>query len=94
VTAKEEIRLSSSEYQFLKLLMEAYPEPVAHRDLAYAIWGWEPDNPDDDKRVRDALFNIVKRLRERLALLDPDHEYIETVRKWGEREGGYRFNKQ
>lgn len=93
-SSTEDIRLSTSEYQFLKLLMEAFPEPVSHRDLAYAIWGWEPDNPEDDKRVRDALFNIVKRLRERLELLDPDHEYIETVRKWGEREGGYRFNKQ
>jgi DNA-binding winged helix-turn-helix (wHTH) protein len=90
----EDVRLSNSEYQFLKLLMEAYPDPVSHRDLAYAIWGWEPDNADDDKRVRDALFNIVKRLRERLEVLDVEHEYIETVRKWGEREGGYRFNKQ
>ena len=58
----EELRLSNSEYQFLKLLMDAYPEPVSHRDLAFTIWGWEPDNPDDEKRVRDALFNIVKRL--------------------------------
>lgn len=91
---EEEIRLSNSEYQFLKLLMGAYPDPVAHRDLAYAIWGWEPDNVDDEKRVRDALFNIVKRLRERLEQIDPEHEYIETVRKWGDREGGYRFNKQ
>jgi DNA-binding winged helix-turn-helix (wHTH) protein len=90
----DDIRLSASEYQFLRLLMEAFPEPVSHRDLAYAIWGWEPDNPDDDKRVRDALFNIVKRLRERLEIIDPNHEYIETVRKWGDREGGYRFNKQ
>jgi DNA-binding winged helix-turn-helix (wHTH) protein len=90
----EELRLSNSEYQFLNLLMEAYPDPVSHRDLAYAIWGWEADNADDEKRVRDALFNIVKRLRERLEILDPDHEYIETVRKWGEREGGYRFTKQ
>ena len=93
-TTAEEIRLSGSEYQFLKLIMEAFPEPVSHRDLAFAIWGWEPDNPEDDKRVRDALFNIVKRLRERLELIDADHEYIETVRKWGDREGGYRFNKQ
>lgn len=90
----EEMRLSNSEYQFLKLLMDHYPEPVAHRDLAFTIWGWEPDNADDEKRVRDSLFNIVKRLRERLEMLDPEHEYIETVRKWGDREGGYRFNKQ
>ncbi len=92
--ANEELRLSNSEYQFLKLLMDGYPNPVSHRDLAFTIWGWEPDNVDDEKRVRDALFNIVKRLRERLELLDPTHEYIETVRKWGDREGGYRFNKQ
>jgi DNA-binding winged helix-turn-helix (wHTH) protein len=92
--ADEDIRLSNSEYRFLQLLMDAYPETVSHRDLAFAIWGWEPTNADDDKRVRDALFNIVKRLRERLEMLDPDHEYIETLRKWGDREGGYRFNKQ
>ena len=90
----EDIRLSNSEYQFLKLLMEAYPEPVSHRDLCFAIWGWEPDSVEDEKRVRDALFNIVKRLRERMEMIDPNHEYIETVRKWGDREGGYRFNQQ
>jgi len=94
VAAAEELRLSNSEYQFLKLLMDAYPNPVSHRDLAFTIWGWEPDNADDEKRVRDALFNIVKRLRERLEILDVEHEYIETVRKWGDRTGGYRFNKQ
>lgn len=90
----EDVRLSNSEYQFLKLLMEGYPEPVSHRDLCFAIWGWEPDSVEDEKRVRDALFNIVKRLRERLEMIDPNHEYIETVRKWGEREGGYRFHQQ
>ncbi|MEM7132457.1 MAG: FHA domain-containing protein [Chloroflexota bacterium] len=90
----ESIRLSSSEHKFLSALMEKYPEHVSHRDLTYNIWGWEPDNSDDDKRSRDALFNIVKRLRERLFEVDPDNEYIETVRKWGSREGGYKFNKQ
>ena len=93
-TSNEDVRLSNSEYQFLKMLMEAYPDPVSHRDLCFAVWGWEPDTVEDDKRVRDALFNIVKRLRERLEMIDPNHEYIETVRKWGDREGGYRFNQQ
>lgn len=89
----EELRLSNSEYKFLSALMEKYPEHVSHRDLTYKIWGWEPDNVDDEKRSRDALFNIVKRLRERLFALDMDYEYIETVRKRGDRDGGYKFNK-
>lgn len=91
---KDPLRLSSSEYKFLNALMEKYPEHVTHRDLTYNIWGWEPDNEEDEKRSRDALFNIVKRLRERLLEVDADYEYIETVRKWGNREGGYKFNKQ
>ncbi|MEZ4861396.1 MAG: FHA domain-containing protein [Caldilineaceae bacterium] len=93
---KEEdaFRLSSSEYKFLNLLMEKYPDPVSHTDIAQAIWEYVPDNPDDDKRSRDAIFNIAKRLRERLQMVDPDYEYIETVRKWGDRDGGYKFNKQ
>lgn len=87
-------RLSSSEHKFLSLLMERYPEHATHAELTQAIWEYASDDPDDEKRSRDALFNIAKRLRERLLIADPDHEYIETVRKWGEREGGYKFNKQ
>lgn len=89
----EPLRLSNSEHVFLSTLMDAYPEHVTHNDLTHRIWGWTPDNAGDEKRSRDALFNIVKRLRERLQVVDPDSEYIETVRKWGSREGGYKFNK-
>lgn len=89
----EPLRLSSSEHAFLSSLMDAYPAHVSHNDLTHRVWGWRPDNADDEKRSRDALFNIVKRLRERLGVVDPDSEYIETVRKWGDREGGYKFNK-
>jgi len=87
-------RLSSSEHKFLSLLMEQYPDHATHAALSQAIWDYASDDPADEKRSRDALFNIAKRLRERLQMADPDHEYIETVRKWGEREGGYKFNKQ
>ena len=86
-------KLSNSEYKFLSLLMENYPEHVTHADLGQAIWEYTSDDPDDEKRARDALFNIAKRLRERLQIVDPDYEYIETIRKWGDREGGYKFNK-
>ncbi len=91
--SSEAIKLSNSEYKFLNTLMGNYPDYASHKEITLSIWGWEPDNPDDEKRIRDALFNIVKRLRERLEQLDSDYEYIETVRKWGEREGGYKFNK-
>ena len=86
-------KLSNSEYKFLSLLMERYPDHVSHVDLTQAIWEYVSNDPEDEKRSRDALFNIAKRLRERLQIVDPDYEYIETVRKWGEREGGYKFNK-
>lgn len=87
------VKLSKSEYSFLNKLMAKYPKHATHNELADAIWGWQADSADDDKRIRDALFNIVKRLRERLQEVDIEHEYIETVRKWGERMGGYKFNK-
>lgn len=90
---EEPLRLSNSEHAFLSSLMEAYPNHVTHNDLTQRIWGWRPDNADDEKRSRDALFNIVKRLRERLEVVDPNSNYIETVRKWGSREGGYKFDK-
>lgn len=86
-------KLSNSEHKFLSLLMESYPDHVTHAVLGQAIWEYVPNDPDDEKRTRDALFNIAKRLRERLQIVDPDYEYIETVRKWGSREGGYKFNK-
>lgn len=86
-------KLSNSEYKFLSLLMESYPNHTTHAQLSQAIWEYTSDDADDEKRARDALFNIAKRLRERLQIVDPDYEYIETVRKWGEREGGYKFNK-
>lgn len=87
------VKLSKSEYKFLDKLMTKYPEHATHNELADAIWGWQADSLEDDKRVRDALFNIVKRLRERLHEVDTEHEYIETVRKWGSRMGGYKFHK-
>lgn len=86
-------KLSNSEYKFLNLLMESYPSHATHAEIAETIWEYTSDDPDDEKRARDAIFNIAKRLRERLLVVDPDHEYIETVRKWGDREGGYKFNK-
>jgi DNA-binding winged helix-turn-helix (wHTH) protein len=89
----EGFKLSNSEYKFLNLLMERYPNHATHAELTETIWEYSTDNPDDEKRARDAIFNIAKRLRERLLVVDPNYEYIETVRKWGDREGGYKFNK-
>jgi DNA-binding winged helix-turn-helix (wHTH) protein len=89
----EAFKLSNSEYKFLNLLMERYPGHATHAELTEMLWEYAPNNPDDEKRARDAIFNIAKRLRERLLVVDPDHEYIETMRKWGDREGGYKFNK-
>ncbi len=90
----EAFKLSNNEYKFLNLLMERYPGHASHIEITHSIWDYAPTNAEDEKRQRDAIFNIAKRLRERMLVVDPDHEYIETVRKWGDREGGYKFNKQ
>jgi DNA-binding response OmpR family regulator len=54
---------------------------VTRIDLVAAIWG-----DDQAAGVSDqALDALIRRLRDRISALDPDHLYIDTVRGHGVR---------
>jgi len=65
-----------------KLLEKLYQEPnqiVSRGDLVEAVWSSE----EAVGVTEQALDALVRRLRERLADFDPEHEYIVTVRGHG-----------
>src|SRR5690606_14332031 len=71
--------LSVPQFRLLNALDEQAGKVVSRTDLVTIIWG-------DDKAVgvsEQALDALVRRLRERLAIYDPDHNYLVTVRGHG-----------
>ena len=71
--------LSVSQYRLLATLYENNGEIVAREDLVAAVWG-EEDAIGVSEQALDAL---VRRLRDRLASIDPNHAYVVTVRGHG-----------
>lgn len=71
--------LSVSQFRLLEALYENLGRVVSRSELSAAIWG-EDQAFEVSEQALDAL---VRRLRERIASLDPDHEYIVTVRGHG-----------
>ncbi len=70
--------LSPSQFRLLALLMESGGDLVTRQNVIDAVW------PDAFGGVTDqAVDALVYRLRERLAELDPDHNYVVTVRGHG-----------
>lgn len=77
--------LSPAQFVLLSLLIEAQGDVVTRDEVIRAVW------PDAAGGVTDqALDALVYRLRERLAELDPDHNYIVTVRGHGFRYEAHR----
>lgn len=73
--------LSAQQYKLLWLLYESHGQVVSRPDLVSAVWG-----DDQSMGVSDqALDALIRRLRDRLAALDPTHQYIDTVRGHGVR---------
>jgi hypothetical protein len=71
--------LSPSQFAFLELL-SSDPERVFDRDeIIAAVW----PNAIASGVSDEAIDSLVRRLRKRLAELDPDHDYIEAVRGHG-----------
>ena len=71
--------LSMSQFKMLELLYENQGKVVSRQKLIEIIWG-----TDEAIHVTDqALDAMVRRLRDRLSLLDPDHNYIATIRGHG-----------
>jgi len=79
--AEQEIEppLSPQQYRLLELLMEANGGLVLRQDIVDRVWMGESAYGVTEQAI-DAL---VRRLRERIAEYDPDHEYIITVRGHG-----------
>ena len=71
--------LSALQFQFLQILYDNQGEVVTRIDLVNAIWGSDQAGGVTDQAV-DAL---VRRVRDRLAAVDPSHPYITTVRGQG-----------
>jgi len=78
---KEEVLppLSVSQYKVLELLYDNSGRVVTRQQLIEAIWGEEQAITVSEQ----ALDALIRRLRDRLASIDPTHAYIATVRGHG-----------
>lgn len=73
--------LSAQQFKLLWTLYEQQGQVINRADLVAVVWG-----EDQSVGVSDqALDALVRRLRDRLASLDPKHQYIDTVRGHGVR---------
>jgi hypothetical protein len=71
--------LSIAQYRLLELLFEHEGKVVSREQVVDVVWSEEEATGISEQAI-DAL---VRRLRERLADADPDHNYIVTVRGHG-----------
>ena len=71
--------LSPAQYRLLTTLLDAEGRVVSREEIVSAVWPREAAEGVSEQAI-DAL---VRRLRERLAAADPDHQYIVTVRGHG-----------
>jgi DNA-binding winged helix-turn-helix (wHTH) protein len=71
--------LSAQQFRLLWLLYENQGQVVSRPDIIAVVWG-----EDEAAGVSDqALDALIRRLRDRLATIDPNHQYIDTVRGHG-----------
>jgi hypothetical protein len=71
--------LSAAQYRLLGVLSEHEGQVVSRDEIVMVVWA-EEEMLGVTEQAIDAL---VHRLRERIAAVDPDHEYIVTVRGHG-----------
>lgn len=71
--------LSAPQFRLLQLLYERSGQVVSRAELVNVVWG-ESESLGVSEQALDAL---VRRLRDRLALLDPTHAYMVTIRGHG-----------
>lgn len=70
--------LSASQFNLLQVLFQQVGEVVSRSDVIKAVWGQAAEGVTEQ-----ALDALVRRLRDRLAEVDPIWEYIVTVRGHG-----------
>ena len=73
--------LSAQQFKLLWLLYENQGQVISRPDLISVVWGEEQSAGVSDQ----ALDALIRRLRDRLASLDPTHQFIATVRGHGVR---------
>lgn len=71
--------LSVAQYKMLELLYENAGNVVSRDTIVATVWSAEESEGVSEQAI-DAL---ARRLRERIAEIDPDHKYVETVRGHG-----------
>lgn len=71
--------LSPAQYRLLELLYERAGRVCSRDEIVQAVWPEAVEGAVSDQAI-DAL---VRRLRERIAEVDPHHQYIVTVRGHG-----------
>jgi len=74
-----DLPLSLAQYRLLELLLEHEGQVVSRDVIVAAVWPEEEDMGISEQAI-DAL---VRRLRDRIAMLDPDWPYVVTVRGHG-----------
>lgn len=72
-------QLSLYQYRLLELLVQRNGGVCTRDDVVRAVW---PEAVEEGVSEQ-AIDALVRRLRDRLAELDPDHQYIVTVRGHG-----------
>lgn len=73
--------LSALQFRVLQVLVERQGQVIDRQQLIEAAWGEEQAAGVSDQ----ALDALLRRLRDRIAALDPSHAYIVTVRGHGVR---------
>ncbi|MBN1305007.1 MAG: FHA domain-containing protein [Anaerolineales bacterium] len=73
--------LSAQQFRLLWVLYENLGQVVSRPDVVVAVWG-EDEAPGVSDQALDAL---IRRLRDRLASIDPAHQYVDTIRGHGVR---------
>ena len=71
--------LSPAQYRMMEVLYHRESEVVSREEIVQAVWSGEEAMGVTEQAI-DAL---VHRLRDRIADVDPDHEYIVTIRGHG-----------
>jgi hypothetical protein len=71
--------LSLAQYNLLELLYQNAGSVVSRDEVVAVVWSQEEAEGVSEQAI-DAL---ARRLRERLAEIDPEHKYVETVRGHG-----------
>ncbi len=71
--------LSAQQFKLIWLLYERNGQVVTRPELVAVVWGDEQSEGVSDQ----ALDALIRRLRDRLAALDPTHQYIDTIRGHG-----------